>query len=108
MTGTRISGTSRRSYAAVLKYFDDDNDIAVLQIAGQGFDFFRVVARPVRNGERVYAIGNPSGLEQTITDGIVSGSREDGGHTWIQHSAPISPGSSGGCLDKLPRRALGD
>lgn len=47
-------------------------------------------------GERVYAIGNPMGLEGTFSEGIVSGVRHIGGDTVIQITAPISPGSSGG------------
>ena len=47
-------------------------------------------------GERVYAVGNPMGLEGTFSEGIVSGVRHVGGDTVIQITAPISPGSSGG------------
>jgi hypothetical protein len=49
-------------------------------------------------GERVYSIGNPSGLSKTFAEGLISGVREDGGVTLVQTSAPISPGSSGGAL----------
>ena len=107
MNATQITGTAHRSYAPVLKYYDKKSDTAVLKIAGQGFDFFPVDARPVRPGERVYAIGNPLGLTQTITEGIVSGNREDSGQLWIQHSAPISHGSSGGALISAQGQLLG-
>jgi S1-C subfamily serine protease len=91
MTATYVSGASRRSYESVLKYYDKQTDTAVLKITSQGgFDYFNVLARLARIGERVYAIGNPRGLEQSITDGIVSGNREEDGLSWIQHSAPIS------------------
>lgn len=46
-------------------------------------------------GEKVFAIGNPSGLEGTISEGIVSGIRTTDFDV-IQITAPISPGSSGG------------
>jgi hypothetical protein len=49
-------------------------------------------------GERVYSIGNPSGLSKTFAEGLISGVREDEGVTLVQTSAPISPGSSGGAL----------
>jgi S1-C subfamily serine protease len=49
-------------------------------------------------GERVYTIGTPSGLEQTLGEGLISGLRESGGVKLVQTSAPISPGSSGGGL----------
>ena len=49
-------------------------------------------------GEKVYTIGNPSGLEATLGEGLVSGLREQDGVRYVQTSAPISPGSSGGGL----------
>lgn len=49
-------------------------------------------------GEVVYAIGSPRGLKNSISQGIVSGLRQDGGRQLIQTTAPISPGSSGGGL----------
>lgn len=107
MTATFINGASRRFYEPVLKYYDDQSDTAVLKIPAEGLDFFDVLARPVRIGERVYAIGNPRGLEQSISEGIVSGNREQDGVPWIQHSAPISPGSSGGALISSRGELLG-
>jgi S1-C subfamily serine protease len=49
-------------------------------------------------GERVYTVGSPSGLENTLGEGIVSGLRRGAGIDLVQMSAPISPGSSGGGL----------
>ena len=49
-------------------------------------------------GERVYTVGSPSGLENTLGEGIISGLRERAGLDLVQTSAPISPGSSGGGL----------
>jgi S1-C subfamily serine protease len=107
MTATHISGASRRSYQPALKYYDEESDTAVLKIPAEGLDFFSVLGRPLRIGERVYAIGNPRGLEQSISEGIVSGNREQDGVPWIQHSAPISPGSSGGALISSRGELLG-
>ena len=106
MTVMHISGMKRRSYEPVLKY-DERSDTAVLKIAEQRLDFFSVLPQPVRIGERVFAIGNPRGLEQSISEGIVSGNREGDGLSWIQHSAPISPGSSGGALISAQGDLLG-
>jgi serine protease Do len=48
-------------------------------------------------GDSVVAIGNPMGLEDTVSNGLVSGRRkDDSGVEFLQVSAPISPGSSGG------------
>jgi TPR repeat protein len=107
MSATYISGASRRSYEPVLKYYDEQRDTAVLKIPTEDVDFFHVLGRPARIGERVYAIGNPRGLEQSISEGIVSGNREEDGVPWIQHSAPISPGSSGGALISSGGELLG-
>ena len=52
----------------------------------------------LREGERVYAIGNPRGLKRTISDGLLSGKREGKGVRVVQTTAPISAGSSGGGL----------
>ena len=98
MTATQIVGTVRRSYNAVLKYYDETHDAAILKIDGDGFEFFGLLSATIHIGERVYAIGNPRGLEQSISEGIVSGIREEDGILWVQHSAAISPGSSGGAL----------
>jgi len=49
-------------------------------------------------GEKTYSIGNPSGLVATLGEGIVSGLRQQRGVRYVQTSAPISPGSSGGGL----------
>lgn len=47
-------------------------------------------------GETIFAVGNPQGLEGTFSQGIVSGLRNTPEGRWIQITAPISPGSSGG------------
>ena len=56
----------------------------------------------IQIGERVFTVGSPRGLEHTLGDGLVSGLRTTKGGRYVQTSAPISPGSSGGGLfDKL-------
>jgi S1-C subfamily serine protease len=49
-------------------------------------------------GERVYTVGSPSGLENTLAEGLISGLRRRGAVELIQSSAAVSPGSSGGGL----------
>ncbi|MCZ6859213.1 MAG: serine protease [Alphaproteobacteria bacterium] len=49
-------------------------------------------------GERVYTVGAPSGLELTLGEGIISGLRPSKTGRFVQTTAPISPGSSGGGL----------
>ncbi len=50
----------------------------------------------IQVGERAISIGNPLGLEHTLTDGLVSARRLYEGRPWIQMSVPVSPGNSGG------------
>jgi S1-C subfamily serine protease len=49
-------------------------------------------------GEAVFTIGSPNGLELSLANGILSGRREEDGRSYVQTTAPISPGSSGGGL----------
>jgi hypothetical protein len=61
----------------------------------------------VKIGERVYAIGAPHQLEASLSEGLVSGLREEGDGVLIQTTAPISPGSSGGGLFDAEGRLIG-
>jgi len=58
-------------------------------------------------GERVYAIGSPRGLENTLSEGLVAGLREMNGTRYIQTTAPITHGSSGGGLFDERGRLIG-
>ncbi len=61
----------------------------------------------IKPGLRVVAIGNPLGLTASVTEGVVSGVRESEGFKLLQHSAPTSPGSSGGGLFDAQSRLVG-
>jgi serine protease Do len=58
-------------------------------------------------GEHAISIGNPLGLEHTLTDGLVSSRRIYENKAWIQFSAPISPGNSGGPLFNMRGEVVG-
>ena len=58
-------------------------------------------------GDTVYAIGSPLGLKNTVSNGIISAIREEGNHSDVQITAPISSGSSGGVLLNIYGEALG-
>jgi len=49
-------------------------------------------------GEAAYTLGSPVGLELTLSNGIISGRRDEQNRHYVQTTAPISPGSSGGGL----------
>ena len=80
---------------------DKARDVAVIKATGRNF---RAIALGnsdrLEVGEEVVAIGNPLSLESTVSNGIVSGIRtaEELGGKFLQVTAPISPGSSGGPL----------
>ncbi|MBN2192018.1 MAG: trypsin-like peptidase domain-containing protein [Polyangiaceae bacterium] len=58
-------------------------------------------------GQRAIAIGNPLGLEHTLTDGLVSSRRIYEGNQWLQISVPVSPGNSGGPLFDMRGHVIG-
>lgn len=73
------------------------NDIALLKIKGPSNSPLALGDDgDIAVGDAVYAVGNPLGLEGTFSNGIVSGIRRFGPDVFIQMTAPISPGSSGG------------
>ena len=76
-------------------------DVPVPPVAHMGSSQFLEV------GDLIYAVGAPQGLESTLSNGIVSGFREYRGNEYIQVTAPISPGSSGGGLFDTQGRLVG-
>lgn len=87
----------RESVAQVGKR-SKEPDLALLTTTLQGVDGFVLdgAYRQDLIGQEVFVIGNPYGLEGTLSTGVVSGLREIDGVRYIQISAPISPGNSGG------------
>ncbi|WP_010586344.1 S1C family serine protease [Schlesneria paludicola] len=97
-----------KTYPATLIGADPLNDLAVIQIEAADDELYPIAlgdSRGLRVGMRVFALGNPFGLERTLTTGIISSlnrSLQIHGH-WkiksiIQIDAAINPGSSGGPL----------
>jgi serine protease Do len=81
--------------AAFALGIDVEHDVALLQ-APLTKKPLRLQLDPPGIGEPIIAIGNPLGLQGTVSTGIVSGIRKDKADTYYQITAPISPGSSGG------------
>ncbi|MDG2286711.1 MAG: S1C family serine protease [Alphaproteobacteria bacterium] len=84
---------------AKLRTPDISKDSCVLEVAG-GLKPIPSLRRydSLEVGERVYTVGSPSGLQNTLSEGVVSGLRVDEDVRYVQTTAPISPGSSGGGL----------
>jgi S1-C subfamily serine protease len=85
-----------------------DADFALLKVPGKNLPFIHLAAsNSVTTGERVIAIGSPLGLQNSVSDGIVSGLRTVDGVPYVQTSAPISHGDSGGPLLNSHGAAIG-
>lgn len=87
---------------------DPSKDLAILYCPD-----FQAEPLPLANpeeveiGSQIYVIGNPKGLEGTISNGLISGNRRMFGRNEIQISAPISSGNSGGPVINKKGRVVG-
>lgn len=79
---------------------DEKNDAALLRVNGTKFPYLNIgSADTVVGGAEVYAIGNPLGMQSSISEGIISNPRRlYNGVYYIQSTTPLSSGSSGGAL----------
>lgn len=110
---TVIVTVAGKDHKAEIIGSDKLTDIALLKIKG-GTDFKPVhlgSSKEVQVGDMVLAIGNPFGLDRTLTSGIVSATGrdtiDDGGVSHIQTDASINPGNSGGPLINLDGEVIG-
>lgn len=112
-TAIEVTTKDNRRFPAKLVGRDPATDIAVLRIKPD-----RLTAVPFGNSDRlevgdfVLAVGNPFGLGQTVTSGIVSalgrtGLGAEGYEDFIQTDASINPGNSGGALVTLDGKLIG-
>lgn len=103
-TEIRVSMKDGREVDATLIGSDAEVDLAILKINLKDLPYIRIADRdPLKIGDVVLAIGNPFGVGQTVTMGIVSalGRNQLGLNTYedyIQTDAAINPGNSGGAL----------
>jgi hypothetical protein len=89
---------------------DKDRDVAIIKAHGNDFRTLTLGdSDRLQVGEEVVAIGSPLSLESTVSNGIVSAIRtvEDEGGKFVQVTAPISPGSSGGPLFNMAGEVVG-
>lgn len=114
-TDIRVVLADRREYAATVLLDDPQSDLAVLKVQTDE----PLPALPLGDsdtlqvGDLVLAIGNPFGVGQTVSSGIVSGLARsalqvgDGTGYFVQTDAPINPGNSGGALVDMTGRLVG-
>lgn len=112
----RVSTNDGREYAIEVILDDPDTDLAVLRIANAAGRRFPSLefgdSDTLQVGDLVLAIGNPFGVGQTVTSGIVSGLARAGVGVsdfqfFIQTDAAINPGNSGGALVDMDGRLVG-
>ena len=88
--------------------YNATRDWAVIKVDGKDFPYLEIDEAPVSGGEEIFTIGSPKGLDNTISEGLISNpSRTIGNVPYIQISAPISNGSSGGALISKLGKVIG-
>ncbi len=114
-TDIRVVLADRREFTARVLLGDAESDLAILQLEGaEDLPFLPLrSSETVEVGELVLAIGNPFGVGQTVSSGIVSGLARSGAATgsgrgyFLQTDAPINPGNSGGALIDVRGQLIG-
>lgn len=98
------------SYGASLEFADPERDLCQIKV----MNFYAPAvemgdASKLRVGQKVYAIGNPQGLELTLSEGLISSLRsiEENDLPLVQTTAAMSPGSSGGGLYDRDGKLIG-
>jgi Do/DeqQ family serine protease len=115
-TDVRIALSDGREFAVDIVIEDEDTDLAVLRVRDPGGVEFAAIrfadSDDLLVGDLVLAIGNPFGVGQTVTSGIVSALARTGVEAtdyefFIQTDAAINPGNSGGALVDMEGRLVG-
>lgn len=99
-TGQQFKASQIRSYSEML-------DIALIEVAETAQPLEISQNNKQNIGEKVVVIGNPRGLEGSVSTGIISGIRPISDFDVYQLTAPISPGSSGGPVFNIDGEVLG-
>ncbi len=108
-----VTMADKREFKARVVGTDPRTDVAVLKIDGSNFPFLTLAdSSKIAVGDVVLAIGDPFGVGQTVTQGIVSAMGRSGlgieqVEDFIQTDAPINPGNSGGALVDVEGRLIG-
>lgn len=80
---------------------DIEKDLVIMKIESGTYPDIKLSEKDPKVGQKVYAIGSPMGLENSMSEGIVSGNRTEVGkkkQNFVQITASLSPGSSGGAV----------
>lgn len=99
-----VTESDERIFVDGAVYYSQDEDIAILKINGKSSIDVLGYSMEYKVGDKIIAIGSPLGIKNSVSEGVVSNSFEDG---TIQHTAPISSGSSGGALFNSKGQVIG-
>lgn len=110
-----VALSDRREFDAEVILTDESTDLAILQIKPKGVPFTVIEfsnSDDVEVGDLVLAIGNPFGVGQSVTSGIVSALArtqvgDDDYQFFIQTDAAVNPGNSGGALVGMDGKLVG-
>lgn len=87
-----------RLFSATVRFVSTDSDLAILELDAMP----RAKILPIhtlaeiRKGERVFFIGNPGGMQNVVTEGLLGSIQTINNQPWLQLSASVNPGNSGG------------
>ena len=109
----KVTLADGREFTAKVVGHDEKTDVAVVKIDANNLPTIPMAdSRNVEVGDVVLAVGNPFGVGETVTEGIVSAKNRGGMgiehyENFIQTDAPINPGNSGGALVDIDGRLIG-
>jgi S1-C subfamily serine protease len=97
-----------REFTELHAQFASNSDLAVFQLPTRDCPYIPPGhSGNLAVGDKLYTVGNPSGLAYTVTSGVFSGERGEGGERMLQTDAPINPGNSGGPLITADGQVVG-
>ncbi|MCZ4319176.1 trypsin-like peptidase domain-containing protein [Aequorivita viscosa] len=85
---------------------NEEHDYIIFKVDRENLNYFNISLNKLEIGEEVFAIGNPKGLEHTLSQGIISGYRGENDE-FIQTTTEITHGSSGGPLLNMNGEVIG-
>jgi serine protease Do len=109
-TGIKAITSNQEEISAEFIGYDGLFDIAILKISGKYEKLFLANSEEIKVGEKVIAIGNPLGLQFSVTEGIISAIHRIGSNgigAYIQTDASLNPGNSGGPLINKEGKVVG-
>jgi serine protease Do len=97
-----------REFTELHAQFANDSDLAVFQLPTRDCPYIPPGhSTNLAVGDKLYTVGNPSGLAYTVTSGVFSGERGENTERMLQTDAPINPGNSGGPLITADGQVVG-